>query len=74
MGSHNASTHTSIREQTIESLDRFADIFGHSPVTMSQHYLCSENVYWGADRVGGIHKLAYTTFSLGRNITQILRP
>jgi hypothetical protein len=67
LGLHNVTTHTSDRATTARGLDRFAEFFGPAPITMSQHYLCRESVYWGADRVSGIRKAAYTALTLGRN-------
>jgi hypothetical protein len=70
MGLHNVSTHTSSRDRTIAGLDRFRELFGHDPVTMSQHYLCDESVYWGAGRVSGAHKVVYTACTLGKKINR----
>ena len=67
IGFHNASTHTSTREQTIAGLDAFREFFGSDPATMAQHFLCDEGIYWGAERVSGLRRAAYALFTLGRN-------
>lgn len=68
MGYHNATTHTSAREQTLSALDKFREYFGHDPITASQHYLCNESVYWGAGRLSGIRRIAYEVLTGGKNL------
>jgi hypothetical protein len=67
IGYHNARQTTSVREDTRRALDRFAEIFGHDPVTMSNHYNCDENVYWGDYRVSSSRRLLYNVLTRGRN-------
>ena len=47
VGWHGASPVSSTREQTIEGLERFRQLFGDWPYTSSQHYECGENMYLG---------------------------
>src|SRR6201999_4038038 len=56
------------REQTIEGLERFRQLFGDWPKTVAQHYECDENIYWGDDRLTGFpHRLAYNALTGWRN-------
>lgn len=64
---HNATSHTSCREQTLQGLDRFVELFGHDPVSMANHYFSQESIYWNEDRFTGIHRLFYTLLTRGRN-------
>lgn len=59
IGSHGATFHTSMRDETIAALDRFRDVYGHDPATYANHATCGESVYWGVDRVSGVHRAAY---------------
>lgn len=69
IGLHNATYHTSRREQTIEGLDRFRGYFGHDPVTLANHVGCQEGVHWGSARLSGVNQLVYRLFgrALGRD-------
>jgi len=67
MGYHNATQYTSDRATTARGLDRFRELFGHDPVTMSNHYNCAEGIYWAENRVSGVNRLLYTAFTRGRN-------
>jgi hypothetical protein len=67
IGYHNATSHTSAREQTLQGLDRFKLLFGHQPHTMSNHYYCQESIYWGAERLSGVPRHLYNALTLGRN-------
>ncbi|MBV9344749.1 MAG: hypothetical protein JOZ03_07145 [Gammaproteobacteria bacterium] len=51
IGYHNAY-HTGLHRGQVErALDRFRELFGHDPVTMSNHALSREGIYWGAARL-----------------------
>jgi hypothetical protein len=67
IGLHNATSHTSARADTIRGLDTFAEYFGGYPKVMAQHYYSHENVYWGDQRVSGLHRLAYNALTRGAN-------
>ena len=67
IGLHNATLHTSTREETQRGLEKFAEYFGAVPITMAQHYYCDENIYWGDQRVSGIERLLYSILTRGRN-------
>ena len=66
IGFHNAAPSTSDREQTRQGLDRFRTLFGSDPNTMSQHYFCVENLYWGDRRLSGLHRMAYNIATRNR--------
>lgn len=66
IGYHNATSHTSTREETLEGLARFAELFGHQPRVMAHHYFCDENMYWGEGRLSGWRRAAYKLLTLGR--------
>jgi hypothetical protein len=59
IGSHGATYMTSTRARIVESLERFRTIYGHDPQSLANHTGCAESIYWGPDRVSGIHRLAY---------------
>ena len=67
VGYHNATAHTSDRQQTIRGLDAFAEYFGGNPAVMSQHYYCDENIYWGDLRVTGLRRAIYSILTRGRS-------
>lgn len=67
IGWHMASATTSLREQTIEGLERFKKHFGKYPATMANHYDCNENIYFGDARLSGINKLLYNLLTKFRN-------
>ena len=56
---HNATYHTSTREQTILGLETFRRHFGHYPYSMANHSGCQESIYWGSARVSGCQRLVY---------------
>ena len=66
IGFHSATFHTSTRAETIRALDRFREMFGEDPKTMANHAHCEEAPYWGAQRVSGINRLAYSLMTRGR--------
>ena len=67
IGYHNATLHTSFREETLAGLNRFAELFGHNPRAMAHHYFCDENVYWGEHRLTGAHRFLYNLLTRGHN-------
>jgi len=69
IGFHGTTYHSVDRAQIERGLDRFRDHFGAYPRTMANHSGLAENLYWGADRVSGVHKRAYNMLTLGRNRT-----
>jgi len=56
---HNATHHTSTREQTARGLEAFRRLFGHDPYSMANHAGCAEAIYWGSARVSGVQQLSY---------------
>jgi hypothetical protein len=66
IGFHNATSHTSAREQTRQGLDRFEQLFGHAPHTMANHYHARESIYWGPARLTGLNRVFYQALTLGR--------
>lgn len=56
---HNATFHSSQREETITGIDKFAEIFGHHPRSMANHAGCEEGIYWGDQRLTGIRRSVY---------------
>jgi hypothetical protein len=66
IGFHNATYHTSSREETIQGLERFRSLFGHYPQCMSNHSGCEESIYWGDCRLDGIYMKLYNLLLLNR--------
>jgi hypothetical protein len=59
IGLHNVTYHTSLREETIRGIDRFRELFGHSPYSMANHTGCHESIYWGNGRLTGMNEVVY---------------
>jgi hypothetical protein len=59
IGYHLATWHTSDRGRTIDALGKFGELFGSPPKVGANHSDCRENIYWGADRIGGMNRLVY---------------
>lgn len=59
IGLHNVTYHTSLREETIRGIERFHELFGHSPYSMANHTGCYECIYWGNYRLTGINEVLY---------------
>jgi hypothetical protein len=59
IGCHGVAGRSSVREEIIRGLDRFKELFGHDPVALSNHTDCREGMYWGRDRLTGVHRRAY---------------
>jgi hypothetical protein len=66
---HNATPHTSTREETAEGLERFRELFGHYPGSMANHYN-GEAIYWGHERVGGIRRTIYLALTRRQTLNQ----
>lgn len=70
IGYHN-SYHTGLRRAQIKTaLDRFRDIFGHDPKTMSNHAMSLEGIYWGEARLSPPLSTAYR-LAWARNRAQV---
>ncbi|MGH9815636.1 MAG: hypothetical protein ACRD5F_08685 [Candidatus Acidiferrales bacterium] len=63
IASHNATYHTSSREETALGLTRFASLFGHNPRTHANHHDCRESIYWGNYRVTDLNELVYNVLT-----------
>jgi hypothetical protein len=67
IGLHNATSHTSPREETERGLDTFKRFFGDAPIAMANHYNCDEAIYFGEHRVSGLPRAVYNLVTRGRN-------
>ena len=67
IGFHNATSHTSPREETRRGLDSFARSFGDAPLAMANHYNCDEAIYFGAERVSGLRRALYALALRGQH-------
>jgi hypothetical protein len=65
---HNATYHSSTREDTRQALARFADLFGAYPRSMANHTTCRDGIYWGPHRVSGIRQVAYNVLTRFRQV------
>ena len=59
IGYHNATSNSSIRQNTKEALDKFVKIFDQKPTVMAKHSENKENIYWGPHRLSGNRKIIY---------------
>jgi hypothetical protein len=65
---HNATYHTSPREDTIRGFNLFAEIFGHDPKTLANHANVAESIYWFGARLSGSRALAYNMMTGFRHV------
>jgi hypothetical protein len=63
---HNVTYHGSTRDAIARGLDRFAELFGHHPMSMANHTECEDGMYWGAARISGVRKPIYRITARGR--------
>ncbi|MGE3844155.1 MAG: hypothetical protein AB7I50_21490 [Vicinamibacterales bacterium] len=64
---HNATLHTSTREETERGLELFREQFGNWPRSMANHYFAEEGIYFGDARVSGIRRVIYNVLTRGKN-------
>lgn len=64
---HNATHHTSTREETAHALGVFRRLFGHDPHSMANHSGCSESIYWESARVSGVQRVLYNALHWNLN-------
>jgi hypothetical protein len=68
IGYHGASNVTAPRALVMRALERFNELYGHSPRSMANHSGCAEGIYWGPDRVTGANRLIYNVLTRFRNV------
>jgi hypothetical protein len=66
-GYHNATSHTCVRDETEQGLERFRAEFGNYPRTMANHYNCCESLYWGDRRLSGWRRTFYNLLTRYQN-------
>lgn len=64
---HNATYHTSSRQETVRGLETFYQLFGHHPYSMANHTGCNEGIYWGNSRLSGLQKGIYNVLHFSRH-------
>lgn len=67
IGYHNATYHTSDRDDTARGLDEFARHFGRFPLAAANHYACKEAIYWGDSRLTGVNRFVYNALTRWKN-------
>jgi len=67
IGLHNATFHSSVREDTIRGIERFNNIFGYYPKSMANHASCKEGIYWGNYRLSGWYERIYNLILRNRH-------
>jgi hypothetical protein len=67
IGWHGPTWHGLPRAETIAALDRFAQLFGHNPITAANHTGSPVGLYWAESRLSGILSGLYRMITLGRN-------
>jgi hypothetical protein len=67
IGYHLTDASSSVRHDILQGLQTFADLFGHYPQSMANHYGCDECIYWGNYRLTGVHEFIYNLLTLYRN-------
>jgi hypothetical protein len=64
---HNATWHGSLREETRAGLEKFAELFGHYPLTAANHTGVEESIYWADARLTGMRKWIYNALTRCKN-------
>ena len=64
---HNATYHSSRREQVIAGLEQFRKLFGEYPKSHANHADCQDALYWGDARLTGFNQLMYNLLTRFRN-------
>ena len=67
IGLHNISCSSSTREQIVHGLDRFKSLFGAYPKLHCNHTGCSDNLYWGDQRLTGWRRRLYRYWTKNQN-------
>jgi hypothetical protein len=67
IGYHNATSHTSHREETVRGLETFRQYFASYPAAAANHYACDEAIYWGEARLTGLFRAVYNVLTRGAN-------
>jgi hypothetical protein len=67
IGFHNTTFHSSLRDETISGIERFAELFGYYPASMANHTGCKEGIYWGNFRLNGFNKFIYNLLTRYRS-------
>lgn len=63
---HNATYHSSTRPEALEALEAFRRMFGAYPRIHANHAGCRDSIYWGPQRLSGIHRTLYKALTRGR--------
>ena len=66
IGLHNVASGSSVRQETTRGLQKFEELFGRCPRSLSNHVGCEESIYWGARRLTGVRRIIYKLFTIGR--------
>jgi hypothetical protein len=67
IGFHNCTWHGLPRDAIRSGLDKFAEIFGHDPVTAANHCGSEEGLYFASARLSGWRVLLYNLVTRFRN-------
>ena len=59
IGMHNATYHTSTKEETRRGMETFKAHFGTYPKCLANHYSNEESIYWGNYRLTGARKFIH---------------
>lgn len=66
IGYHSATFHSSMRNETIRGIEKFKELFGHSPKCTAFHHDNQENIYWGEHRLSGLNRILYNIVLRGK--------
>ncbi|HLP15494.1 MAG TPA: hypothetical protein VK470_04485, partial [Bacteroidota bacterium] len=70
IGLHNATHHSSTREECRAGIEQFSKYFGQPPSVHANHYDCADAIYWGPHRFTGVNRMAYTLLTKGSHSNQ----
>lgn len=64
---HNCTWHGVPRDEILSALDKFAELFGHNPITAANHTGVEESIYWGDARLTGWRVFLYNLLTRFKN-------
>lgn len=64
---HGATGYSALRDDIRRGFESFRELFGHDPITLTNHSRCRECIYWGSDRLSGLHRVIYDLATLFRS-------
>jgi hypothetical protein len=68
IGFHNGTWHSLPRDAVRESIDKFAELFGHDPEVAANHTNVADSIYWADARLSGWRRPLYNLLTGFHNV------